>query len=91
MKVLYIFFLKLVFLSIYSSSSNYHKKNDDSNLFSIIKNKIYGKIEEYQQNYEHFKNLMKILKFHFYDNYNNDNKNKFRLVKRETQKTRKLK
>lgn len=91
MKIYSYFLLSFLcfFVEIYPTIS---KKHDQTNIFSYIKNRIYSKIEEYQENYQNFLYLMKTLKFHFYDNYYQQDRDKdqYKLVKRETNRKRTL-
>jgi hypothetical protein len=66
------------------------RKNDQTNIFSYFKDRIYSKIEEYQENYQNFLYLMKSLKYHFYDNYHQQPEHKYKLVKRDSNPKRTL-
>ena len=66
------------------------KKNDQTNIFSYIKDRIYTKIEEYQENYQNFLYLMSSLKYHFYDNYYQTPDHQYKIVKRDSNRKRTL-
>lgn len=89
MKVLPFFALLLHVLLVQIYSAQY-KKKEDINIFSFLKDRIYSKIEEYQENYQHFLYLVSTLKHHFYDNYYQEPQPKYKLVKRETKQKRTL-
>lgn len=88
---IYCLYLSIIFICINnSSSSDFHNNKDDRSFFSFIKDRIYSQIEEFQENFQHFKLLINSLKLHFYDNYNPEIQEKYKMVKRETQRNRKL-
>ena len=82
MKISFIIFIFSVI--VLAESAEFEKNKDEYSLYSFFKDRIMGKLEEYGENYDHFVYLMKSLKHHFYDNYNNQPKEEFKLVKRES-------
>ena len=74
----------MTLFSKFNCSDRNHK--DNNNIFSFIKDGFYSKIEELNENYQHFLHLIKTLKYHFYDNYYEESKENFKLVKRQQSK-----
>jgi len=82
----FIFSVLCIFLQINFTES---RKNDQTNIVSYLKDRLLSTIEEYQESYQSFLYLMKTLKYHFYDNYNQQPQ-QYKLVKRETNRKRTL-